>query len=70
MSQADDFTEAKALCNEIGGAVLELLGDGRELSVQGLISILQGAQNDDHDYGELRDETMIRAIRLLQKFVV
>lgn len=33
MSQQNDFSEAKAICNEIGGAVLEVLGRKRALSV-------------------------------------
>lgn len=33
MPQQNDFSEAKAICNEIGGAVLEVLGRKRALSV-------------------------------------
>ncbi|WP_294909374.1 hypothetical protein [Tatumella sp. UBA2305] len=69
MSKEDDFTAAKAICNEIGGAVLELLGDGQSLSVEGLVTVMQQAQQDGHSYGEQREEAMLRAIRLLQKFI-
>mgnify|MGYP004709593737 CR=1 FL=1 len=68
MSQTDDSAAAKALCHEIGGAVPELLAVGKHLSVQGLVAVLQQAQSDEHHYGEQRDEAMVRAIRLLQKF--
>lgn len=41
MPQQNDFSEAKAICNEIGGAVLEVLGRKRALSVQSLIDIIR-----------------------------
>ncbi len=68
MSNDNYLAESKNLCNEIGGAVLEALGQKREFSVQSLIDILQEAENDNLSYGEERKEAMEKAIRLLQKF--
>ncbi len=68
MSEKDEFSEAKAICNEIGGAVLEVLAHKREFAVQSLIDIMQEAQHDGHSYGEEREKGMERAIRILQKF--
>lgn len=44
MPQQNDFSEAKVICNEIGGAVLEVLGRKRALSVQSLIDIIEEAR--------------------------
>lgn len=51
MPDKNEFVEGKAICNEIGGAVLEVLGDKREFAVQSLIDVLQEAQQDGHSYG-------------------
>lgn len=68
MSKQNEFAEGKAICNEIGGAVLEILARKQELAVQSLIDVLQEAQKDEHCYGAEREEGMERAIRILQKF--
>lgn len=67
MSQ-NELDEGKAICNEIGGAVLTILGEKRKFSVQSLIDIMQEAQKDSHDYGREREKGMESAIRILQKF--
>jgi len=46
-----------------------LSDDGQSLSVQGLVTVMQQAQQDGYSYDEPREEAMIRAIRLLQKFI-
>lgn len=69
MSDKNEFAEGEAICNEIGGAILEVLGDKREFAVQSLIDVLQDAQHDGHSYGEEREKGMEQAIRILQKFV-
>ena len=69
MSEKNDFAEGKAICNEIGGAVLEVLARGREFSVQSLIDLMQESQIDGHNYGKERDQGMEIAIRILRKFV-
>lgn len=68
MSEKNQFAEGKAICNEIGNAVLEVLGNQREFAVLSLIDVLQEAQQDGQSYGEGREKDMERAIRILQKF--
>lgn len=68
MSDKNEFAEGKAICNEIGGAVLEVLGNKREFAVQSLIDFMQNAQHDGNNYGEEREKGMELAIRILQKF--
>ena len=68
MPDKNEFAEGKAMCHEIGGTVLEVLGDKREFAVQSLIDVLQEAQQDGHSYGEEREKGMELAIRILQKF--
>lgn len=65
--QEDEFAQGKAICNEIGGAVLEVLGQKREFSVQSLIDIMQEAKKDGHDYGLEREQGMELAINILKK---
>jgi len=67
MSNDNYLAESKNLCNEIGGAVLEVLGQKRDFTVQSLIDVLQEAENDNHSYGEEREKAMEMAIKLLQK---
>lgn len=69
MSEKNECVEGKAICNEIGGAVLEVLGHKHEFAVQSLIDVLQEAQQDVHNYGEEREKGMKLAIKILQKFV-
>lgn len=68
MSEKNQLSEGEAICNEIGSAVLEVLGNKREFAVQSLIDVLQEAQQDGQSYGEGREKGMERAIRILQKF--
>lgn len=68
MSEKNEFAEGKVICNEIGGAVLEVLGQKREFSVKSLINVLQEAQQDGHNYDEDREKGMELAIKILQKF--
>ena len=69
MSEMDEFAEAKAICNEISGAVLEVLANKRGFAVQSLIDIMLEAQHDGHSYEEEREKGMEQAIMILQKFV-
>ncbi|WP_278495538.1 hypothetical protein [Pantoea vagans] len=68
MSDKNEFAEGKAICNEIGGAVLEVLGQKREFAVQSVIDILQETQHDGHSYDEEREKGMELALRILKKF--
>lgn len=70
MSEQNEHAEGKAICNEIGGAVLEVLGRKSEFAVQSLIDVLQDAQRDCHHYDaeREREQGMEMAIRILQKF--
>lgn len=69
MSEKNEFAEGKAICNEIGGAVLDILSHKREFAVQSIIDVLQEAQQDVHNYDEEREKGMKLAIKILQKFV-
>ena len=44
MSQQDEFTEGKAICNEIGAAVLTVLGEKREFTIQTLVKVMQASR--------------------------
>ncbi|KJV25488.1 hypothetical protein VH86_16645 [Pantoea sp. BL1] len=68
MSQPNEYAAGKAICNEIGGAVLEVLSRKNEFAVQSLIDVLQEAQQDGHHYDVERELGMEMAIRILQKF--
>lgn len=68
MSEQNEYAEGKAICNEIGGAVLEVLGRKSEFAVQSLIDVLLEAQRDGHHYDAEREHGMEMAIRILQKF--
>lgn len=65
--QEDEFAQGKVICNEIGGAVLEVLGQKREFSVQSLIDIMQEAKKDGYDYGFEREQGMELAMNILKK---
>lgn len=69
MTQQNDFSEAKAICNEIGGAVLEVLGRKRALSVQSLIDIIEEARAGNYIYTVERKQGMERAVYILKKFI-
>lgn len=68
MSEKNEFAEGKAISNESGGAVLEVLGQKSEFAVQSLIDILLEAQYYGHICDEDREKGMELAIRILQKF--
>ncbi|EAV3689979.1 hypothetical protein E2W85_23590 [Salmonella enterica] len=69
MPQQNDFSEAKAICNEIGGAVLEVLGRKRALSAQSLIDIIEEARAGNFIYTVERKQGMERAVYILKKFI-
>lgn len=68
MFNKNEFAEGQTICNEIGAAVLEVLGDKRGFAVQSLINVLQDAQHDRHSYDEESEKGIGLAIRILQKF--
>ena len=68
MSQSNEFSESKAICNEIGSAVLEALAQNRDFSVRSLINILEQAELEKyHDHAE-RQSAINQAIKILKKF--
>lgn len=69
MSQQNDFTEARAICNEIGGAVLEVLAQKRELSVQSLIDVIEKGMSGNFTYTSDREQGMERAVNILKRFI-
>lgn len=69
MSQQNDFTEARAICNEIGGAVLEVLAQKRELSVQSLIDVIEKGIRGNFTYTSDREQGMERAVNILKRFI-
>ncbi|ELC2816052.1 hypothetical protein RIX35_005275 [Salmonella enterica] len=68
MSQQNDFTEARAICNEIGGAVLEILAQKRELSVQSLIDVIEKGMRGNFTFTSDREQGMERAVNILKRF--
>ncbi|EOV0239493.1 hypothetical protein ACOIP5_005309 [Salmonella enterica] len=69
MSQKNEFTEARAICNEIGGAVLEILAQKRELSVQSLIDVIEKGMSGNITYTSDRKQGMKRAVNILKRFI-
>lgn len=69
MSQKNEFTEARAICNEIGGAVLEILAQKRELSVQSLIDVIEKGMSENVIYTSDREQGMKRAVNILKRFI-
>ncbi|EEY3113186.1 hypothetical protein HF234_003213 [Salmonella enterica] len=69
MSQKNEFTEARVICNEIGGAVLEILAQKRELSVQSLIDVIEMGMSGNITYTSDRKQGMKRAVNILKKFI-
>ncbi|EGY9635869.1 hypothetical protein JEF38_004823 [Salmonella enterica subsp. enterica serovar Rough O:c:z] len=69
MSQQNDFMEARAICNEIGGAVLEVLAQKRELSVQSLIDVIEKGMRGNFTYTSDREQGMERAVNILKRFI-
>lgn len=69
MSQQNEFTEARAICNEIGGAVLEVLAQKRELSVQSLIDVIEKGMGGNFTYTSDRVQGMERAVNILKRFI-
>jgi len=63
-----EYSDGQNLCNEIGGAVLTVLGQQQPFTVQALIDCLRQAQCDAHDYGKSREQGMAMAIAVLAKF--
>jgi len=63
-----EYNDGKNICNEIGGAVLTVLGNHQPLTVQALINCLRQAQGDSHDYGNSREKGMAYAVTILSKF--
>jgi len=69
MTTTFQYSDGQNLCNEIGGAVLTVLGSQQPLTVQALIDCMQQAQRDAYDYGECREQGMALAIAILTKFI-
>lgn len=69
MSQKNEFTEARVICNEIGGAVLEILAQKRELSVQSLIDVIEKGMSGNFTYTSDRVQGMERAVNILKRFI-
>ncbi|ECZ0253925.1 hypothetical protein F7769_15785 [Salmonella enterica subsp. diarizonae] len=69
MSQKNEFTEAKDICNEIGGAVLEILAQKCELSVQSLIDVIEKGMSGNVTYTSDREQGMKRAVNILKRFI-
>ncbi|PLR29093.1 hypothetical protein [Chimaeribacter arupi] len=68
MEQRDVFIEAKAICTEIGIAVLASLGDQRAFTLETLIDILQEAQEGGARLGAEREHSMVLAVKILASF--
>ena len=68
MTTSFQYSDGQNLCNEIGGAVLTVLGNQQPFTVQALINCLQQALSDAYDYGESREQGMTQAIAILTKF--
>lgn len=66
MSQQDEFTEGKAICNEIGAAVLTVLGEKREFTIQTLVKVMQASR--EIGVGDERDRALKLAENILKKF--
>ncbi|EOV0239559.1 hypothetical protein ACOIP5_005641 [Salmonella enterica] len=66
MSQKNEFTEARAICNEIGGAVLEILA---QLSVQSLIDVIEKGMSGNITYTSDRKQGMKWAVNILKRFI-
>lgn len=69
MSQKNEFTEARAICNEIGGAVLEIFAQKRELSVQSLIDVIEKGMSGNFTYTSDRVQGMEWAVNILKRFI-
>lgn len=65
----EDMAEARAICNEIGGAVLTVLGEKRAFTVESLITTLKRMKASDYDYGKERTQAAERAQFILGKFL-
>lgn len=68
MEQRDEFTEAQAICTEIGIAVLASLGEQRAFTLEILIDILQEAQGSGARLGAEREHSMNLAVQILASF--
>jgi hypothetical protein len=44
--QQDQFSEGKAICYEIGAAVLTALGEKREFTIQTLVNVMQASREN------------------------
>ncbi|EHC9819183.1 hypothetical protein JYZ60_003565 [Salmonella enterica subsp. enterica serovar Newport] len=69
MSQQNEFTEATAICNEIGGAVLGILAQKRDLSVQSLIDVIEDGLSGNFTYTSEREQGMEWAVNILKRFI-
>lgn len=69
MSKKNEFNEARAICNEIGGAVLEILAQKRELSVQSLIDVIEKGMSENITYTSDRKQGMKWAVNILKRFI-
>lgn len=65
----DEFAEAKAICTEIGIAVLASFGEKRDFTLKNLIDILQEAQGSEAKLGPERKHSIDLAIKILANFI-
>ncbi|MBS0970804.1 hypothetical protein JK232_18090 [Nissabacter archeti] len=66
--QQDEFSEAKAICTEIGIAVLASLGEQRAFTLETLIDILQEVQRSGARLEAEREHSMDLAVKILTSF--
>ncbi|MEM6052006.1 hypothetical protein AAH450_15690 [Erwinia sp. P7711] len=64
-----DMAEAKAICNEIGGAILTILGEKQAFTLESLITTLKRLKATDYNYGEERTKAAERALFILGTFL-
>lgn len=67
MSQQDEFSEGKAICNEIGAAVLTALGEKREFTIQTLVNVMQAARENEVEND--RSRALKLSEDILKKFI-
>lgn len=65
----DDFNDDKAVCHEIGAAVLVAIAGKRELSIKTLIELNDEAITGGFSYSENRVLAMKKAREILQAFL-
>ena len=64
----DEFVEARAICTEIGIAVLASIGEQRELTFENLVKILQEVKGSKLRLEPEREHSIGLAIKILSSF--